>query len=354
MDLQLLERYCSGVASSAEAVQIDTWLQTHPEQRIWYEQFRAKIRQSDFAPMSAPEREAAWASIVCAATRQCPETVDALAWVAPHAAASVSMPRPTTAKGGGHILRAMPRALLVWRKATYTAAAMAFAVVLVVVGRRSASWRLEGGKTVASTTYATRRGERADITLPDGSAATLNVASRLQVPADFAAGNHTVILTGEAVFHVLHHSANPFTVITGQTPTKVLGTTFLVRRYPTDTATTVSVRDGKVAVRSVVVSARQQVMVSDHGRLQVRTADLAQFSFANGVLTLDGVAMPQAILELDRWYDADIRVGDPAVLRHVLDATFAAGSLSDLSDVLTLALNVRVVRNGRVLTLYTR
>jgi ferric-dicitrate binding protein FerR (iron transport regulator) len=107
-------------------------------------------------------------------------------------------------------------------------------------------------------------------------------------------------------------------------------------------------------VRSVVLSAQQQVVMAAVGTAQQQPANMAQFSFANGVLTLDGVPLSQAIVELDRWYDADIRLGDSAVRNHILDATFAAGSFSDLSEVLTLALNVRVVRDGRILTLYTR
>ncbi|HXC24982.1 MAG TPA: FecR domain-containing protein, partial [Gemmatimonadaceae bacterium] len=67
-----------------------------------------------------------------------------------------------------------------------------------------------------------------------------------------------------------------------------------------------------------------------------------------------GLPLPAAIVELDRWFDADIRLGDPMLEKQRIKGEFAAGSLADLSAILELTYNVRVVRDGRVLTLYPR
>lgn len=206
----------------------------------------------------------------------------------------------------------------------------------------------------STTTYATANGERANITLPDGSMAMLNVASRLEVPGDYAAGNHTVRLTGEALFTVTHHTGTPFTVTSGPLTTRVLGTSFLVRHYATDTTTQVAVRDGKVAVRSIVLPASRQFSMDGHGAIRVQPADPSQFSFATGTLVLNGVTLADAIPELDRWYDADIRVGDAALGTRRLTVECAAGSLADLAAILEWTFNMRVVRHGRMLTLYQK
>jgi ferric-dicitrate binding protein FerR (iron transport regulator) len=206
--------------------------------------------------------------------------------------------------------------------------------------------------TPVMTTYATGNGQRASITLADGTTVALDVASRLEVPADYPNGNRVLRLRGAALFTVTHHDRNPLTVISGSTQARVLGTSFVVRHYAADTATIVAVREGKVAVRSVVVTATQQVVVSRAGTVHVHPADPSQFSFAKGILTLRGVPFSAAIAELDRWYDADIRLGDSSLaVRHVA-GEYAAGSLSDLANILALTFNVHVVRNGRVLTLY--
>lgn len=206
----------------------------------------------------------------------------------------------------------------------------------------------------APMVYATHLGQRSSFVLPDGSLVSLNVASRLEVPADFARGNHTVRLSGEAIFRVRHDASAPFVVQTARTSARVLGTSFLVRQYDTDSAATVAVRDGRVGVRSVVLSANQQVAVGARGVGPVQSASASAFTFATGVLTFDGVTLAQAIPDLDRWYDVDLRLGDPALARLTPAGGFTAGSPADLSALLTMMFPVRVERHGRVLTLYSK
>jgi len=209
--------------------------------------------------------------------------------------------------------------------------------------------------TQSGLTYSTAKGERATIMLPDGSSVALNTASRLEVPTDYVAGNHTLHLTGEALFTVMHHDRNPIVVILDDnTAVKVLGTVFAVRQYPGEQAASVAVQEGRVSVRTTVVAAGQQAIVGPGAAIQLRSASPAQFSFANGVITLDGMPLTDAIPQLNRWYDADIRLGDSSLAQQRIGGTFGAGSLTDLQRVLELTFNVRVVRDGRTLTLFPR
>lgn len=201
-------------------------------------------------------------------------------------------------------------------------------------------------------TYATMPGQRAQITLSDGTHVMLDVASQLQVPADFAQGNRTVRLTGEALFSATHHDRTPLTVIADGTTAQVLGTTFLVRHYVTDTVTTVAVRDGKVSVRGVTLVAHQYVQASRSGMTAVRPTLPDQFAFAAGALVIAHQRLRDAIPDLDRWYDVDIRVADPALADDRLMGEFSPGSPAEIASMLTFLLHVRVEREGRVLTLY--
>jgi ferric-dicitrate binding protein FerR (iron transport regulator) len=203
-------------------------------------------------------------------------------------------------------------------------------------------------------TYTTGNGERATITLPDGGTVALNVASRLDVPLDYMAGNHTVRLVGEGLFTVPHHEGAPFIVMAGGTAARVLGTSFIVRRYATDTATLVAVSDGKVAVGSTVVTAHHLLEIGQNSTAHMRSSDTSLFTFATGVLTLNNLLLPAAIVELDRWYGADIRLGSPTFATKHLEGKFVAGSLGDLAQILESTYGVHVVRDGRVLTLYPR
>ena len=212
----------------------------------------------------------------------------------------------------------------------------------------------EGSVSRPVSTYATTNGQRANITLLDGTTVILNVASRLDVPAGFAAGDRTVHLAGEALFTVNHHHGTPFTVVAGQTTTSVLGTTFSVRRYATDSMVTVAVRDGKVAVGATVLTAWQSVEVSPSHVSPIRALSPSAFGFATGTLSLPQMSLRAAISALDRWYDADIRLGNPVLATQSIKGDFDTGSLGDLAQILAVAFDVRVVRHGRVLTLYPR
>jgi ferric-dicitrate binding protein FerR (iron transport regulator) len=215
-------------------------------------------------------------------------------------------------------------------------------------------WQMRQQVATSTLVYTTANAQRANITLPDGSVVALDVGSRLTVPSDYAAGHHTVQLIGKGMFTVQRHDGTPLTVLAGPASVHVLGTSFVVQHYPTDSLATVAVRNGKVSVGNTVVAASQQVTVGAHGAGVVHAMDPGQFSFVRGVLVLNAIPMHQAIVELDRWYDVDIRLGDPSLAARHIAGEYAAGSLADLSDILMGSLGVRVERHGRVLTLYPR
>lgn len=239
-------------------------------------------------------------------------------------------------------------------RAWWAAAAVAVIAVGAVTGWSAKALRHSVHRAPSMLTYATGNGERATITLPDGGTVALNVASRLEVPMDYMAGDRTVRLMGEALFTVPHRAGAPFSVTAGAATARVLGTSFIVRHYASDTSSLIAVRDGKVAVGPVVLTANRLAEVGSAGALHPGAADPSLFSFATGVLTLNGLPLSQAVVELNRWYDADIRLGDSTLAKQYVKGKFAAGSLGDLAEILELAFDVRVVRDGRVLTLYPR
>ncbi len=202
--------------------------------------------------------------------------------------------------------------------------------------------------------YMTAPGERATVRLPDGSMVVLNVGSRLEVPAHYGQRHRKVRLDGEGLFTVVPQSRIPFTVTAGPSTTRVLGTTFSVRHYATDTTALIAVRDGKVAVDSTIVSAAQQLVVGRYSTGHVQAANPNVFAFAAGRLVLERMSLTAAIAELNRWYDAEIRFADPTIGHSLIEGSFIDGSPADLSEQLSWSLGFRVVRDGRVLTLYRR
>jgi transmembrane sensor len=238
------------------------------------------------------------------------------------------------------------------RRLWYSVATLAVVAAAGVVGWQ-AKGRLFGSNNRSTTTYATGNGQRANIHLPDGTTVVLNVASRLDV-TEFTSGQRQVALQGEAYFTVAHETGAPFTVVVGKTRAKVLGTSFVVRHYAADSTTLIAVKDGRIAVHSAVVEAAQQVAVLPSGAMVRGVADPSEYTFATGTLTLAPMPLPQAIVELNRWYDADIRLGDSSLASLGVGGKFVAGSVSDLAPILEGTLGVRAVRDGNRLTLYAQ
>lgn len=240
------------------------------------------------------------------------------------------------------------------RRYGYMAVVGAVAILAIIVGVTRGRLGERRHAPVSMLRYVTPNGQRADITLPDGNSVALNVASELDVPADYVSGDRTVWLRGEALFAVRHRGASPFTVMAGGTRARVLGTAFLVRHYAADTSTIVAVRTGKIGVGPVVVTANRMIEVSRGDVVRLDAAAPSVFGFASGVLSFVDTPLPAALVELNRWYDADIRLGDSSLVVQRVNGKFAEGSLSNLAEILAWTFDVRVVRDGRVLTLYPR
>jgi transmembrane sensor len=89
------------------------------------------------------------------------------------------------------------------------------------------------------------------------------------------------------------------------------------------------------------------------GALRVRSGIAVDryVSWSDGRLTFEDTPLAEAAVELGRWYDLDIRLGDARLRSKTLTASFddpVAATLVALEG----ALDVRAVRVGRVVTLY--
>jgi len=97
-------------------------------------------------------------------------------------------------------------------------------------------------------TYTTRVGEHRSVTLTDGSTVELNTRTRLRVRFTSTA-RRVELLEGQALFRVSKDPLRPFSVASGTTDVRAVGTQFDV--YRKSNGTTVTVLEGKVAVASV-------------------------------------------------------------------------------------------------------
>ncbi|MFZ5623153.1 MAG: FecR family protein, partial [Gemmatimonadota bacterium] len=226
---------------------------------------------------------------------------------------------------------------------------------------------------------ATRRGERLELRLPDGSLVHLAPQSTLRVPVAYGAGERRVSLEGAAVFTVTHDTTRPFAVHTARAVARDVGTRFLVRAYAGDAATDVVVAEGAVAVGlparraagdaarpsarprpdAVVVAAgaRARVTRQEHVVVTPRVALDEYFAWTDGRLVFRDVPLAEVAAQLSRWYDVDVRLGAESLGR--LRLTASATEREAPEDVLrliaaSLDLDLQISHAGQTYTLRAR
>ncbi len=110
--------------------------------------------------------------------------------------------------------------------------------------------------------------KRRVVHLPDGSTVLLNRHSRLEYPIAFTGNTREVRLTGEGYFYISRRQGQPFLVHSGALTTRVLGTAFNVRAYPSDKSIEVTVTEGKV---QVLEAGRNMGLLTDNQQIHFDT-----------------------------------------------------------------------------------
>ncbi|MCU0473919.1 MAG: FecR family protein [Bacteroidales bacterium] len=104
-------------------------------------------------------------------------------------------------------------------------------------------------------------GSRAQFSLSDGTAVTLNAGSRLKYDNRFGIEDRVVQLEGEGYFKVAKDSKKPFTVKTSQLNIMALGTTFNIKAYSEDKTIETTLIEGSIKIEQITDKSRPEVMV---------------------------------------------------------------------------------------------
>ena len=91
-------------------------------------------------------------------------------------------------------------------------------------------------------------GSRAQFTLSDGTAVTLNAGSKLKYDNRFGIKDRIVQLEGEGYFKVAKDTKRPFIVKTSHLNVMALGTAFNVKAYSDDKTIETTLVEGSVKI----------------------------------------------------------------------------------------------------------
>jgi transmembrane sensor len=163
-------------------------------------------------------------------------------------------------------------------------------------------------------------GQRAQLTLPDGTLVWLNAQSSLTFPARFHGKTRRVSVSGEAYFDVASNSRKPFIVSTQEMEMRVLGTEFNVYSYPEADYIRTDLVEGSLMVYSkrspqtrVTLKPNEQVVMRE-GKMYVRKINSPDyFLWKDGIYSFENERLIDIIEKLQLYYDVKIIVKDPEI-----------------------------------------
>lgn len=220
---------------------------------------------------------------------------------------------------------------------------VAAAVVLFAGAGGIVSFLLFGPRT---QTYATPVGGHKSIELVDGSRIELNTDTVLRARVD-AQRRVVELVRGEALFHVKHDAAHPFTVIAAQHRITDLGTSFVVREKNDHLEVTLlegrarlETTDAQAPVKRVAVLTPGDEAVATPQMMSVTrkstTALRDQLGWQRGVLVFHRATLMNVANEYNRYNSRKIVIADDVAAARVMSATLPANDLGTF---------VRIARN---------
>lgn len=200
-------------------------------------------------------------------------------------------------------------------------------------------WRLQ---TVATADAAAAEA----LTLPDGSTIWLNAHTTLAYRWPFWQRN--VQLEGEAFFEVQKAEERPFTILSGETRTTVLGTSFNVRAYADEAVVEVTVKSGVVRLEDRNEPDRELLLEAGNagifdGRTQEMKIVEAEGTNADAWKTrrleFEETPLVEVIPVLERYYGVKIEVENESILRCPLNFKGMSPRLGNLMETIEFSLN---------------
>lgn len=342
-----LARRDAGAWSHAEAAALEAWLAESTAHRIallrleaaWDECGRLKALGAGVPPGELPLR-GRWSQAPFGLRSTPLRAAGGSAAPVQRAGARRASPRPTPRRG----------------RVIVAAALAVFAI--------AAFWGWRRFDYVEPIAYRTAIGRLQEVTLADGSAATLSSDSAIAVVLS-RHERHVDLHQGEAYFDVAKDAARPFAVQAGNRRIVAVGTRFAVRRDGDEVRVVVS--EGTVRLESSPGDGREQPVtllpagssaIANSNGVMVRAGSIADaeraLDWRRGHLVFLDTPLAVAAAEFNRYNTRPLVMGDAAAAQLRIGGSFRWSNTEVFANLLEQALPVRAEREPDRIVLYSR
>ncbi|MCE5178953.1 MAG: FecR domain-containing protein [Porphyromonadaceae bacterium] len=209
-----------------------------------------------------------------------------------------------------------------------------------------------------NVTVQAPKGEKANITLADGSLVWINSGSSLTYNNAFNQKERKVFLEGEAYFEVAKDPKRPFIVHTRDMDIEALGTAFNVRAYPEENNASTVLLEGKIKINA---QGQQRILTENQRAIidktvhtfstdKVFAVDFVQWK--DGNLYFENSSFDEIALTLSRVFNVEIQFASERLRSMRFSGTLGNSSIRNALDILSLTSSMQYEMNGTVIELY--
>lgn len=194
------------------------------------------------------------------------------------------------------------------------------------------------------------KGQRAGITLPDGTIVHLNSESKLTYTPDFNGKLREVVLEGEAFFEVTPNKEKPFIVKTSVFDVEVLGTSFNVSVYNDENIVETALMEGKVKLtmqgcpsKPVYLTPSQKFIYSRSDRqdtISIMEGD-TELAWKQGILAFSAEPLEEVFRKIERWYGVTMHYDKESLVNDNFTGQFKMISIQEMMNILRMHYNLK-------------
>lgn len=235
-----------------------------------------------------------------------------------------------------------------WQIAASIVFILGLSVYFLFNSNRKNHSQAQNSTLVAYKDIHTRRGEKLQVTLPDGTQIWMNSESTLRFPVQFTHNQRRVSFNGEAYFNVAKNPDKPFIITSKRTRIQVLGTRFNLRDYPAEPLSAVVVEEGKIrfsgsgSPENLVLSANQKGTYTESVTPALTAQNVYNTSkymdWKDNKLVLDNLTLQEIVPILERWYGIKVLIGNPKLNQQRYTGTFKNPTVRQVIESISFAL----------------
>ena len=212
-----------------------------------------------------------------------------------------------------------------WKNVYVEAAKIAAVLVLAFFVSYFLIYKSQHEETIPPVVMQTLHvpaGQRAEITLEDGSKVWLNAQSTLVFPNHFSNKKREVQMDGEGYFEVTSNKEKPFIVKTTSFDVKVLGTTFNLMAYSGSDYFETALFEGAVEVskpngtNNVILHPNERIYLENNKLFIAPIVHMDHFLWKDGIISFDDEPFLEMVKKLELYFDLKIIVKNDNIQKY--------------------------------------